>query len=181
MSKLTQKAIKESFLRLLDRKPIDHIKITDITNDCGVSRNTFYYHYADLPALLEELLMDNAEELINTYPTIDSLEKCLNVAAQFVLSNRRAAYHIYNSSHRYVYEKCLMTVCRNVVAEYFDRAVPKEFLSREDREILIDYYKSVSFGLIADWCNKGMKDDYAAQVNKLLALRSKLLSSDLGL
>ena len=32
MSKLTQKAIKESFLRLLDRKPIDHIKITDITN-----------------------------------------------------------------------------------------------------------------------------------------------------
>ena len=53
MSKLTQKAIKDSFLRLLDRKPIDHIKITDITNDCGVSRNTFYYHYADLPALLE--------------------------------------------------------------------------------------------------------------------------------
>ena len=42
MSKLTQKAIQNSFLKLLESKPIDHITIKDITDDCGISRNTFY-------------------------------------------------------------------------------------------------------------------------------------------
>ena len=62
MSKLTQKAIKESFVKLVDKKPIDRITIKDITDECGISRNTFYYHYSDLPALVEELLMDSAED-----------------------------------------------------------------------------------------------------------------------
>lgn len=178
MSRLTQKAIQSSFIKLLDRKPIDRITIKDITDDCGISRNTFYYHYADMPELVEELLMDSVEDLMQQYPTIDSLEEGLNVAVQFVLSNRRAAAHVYNSSHRYIYERCLMKVCRKCVAAYFDMAVPKEYLDGEDREIMIDYYKCVSFGIIADWCDNGMKDDYAASFHKLLTLRSRMLGMD---
>ena len=178
MSQLTQKAIQASFIKLLDSKPIDRITIKDITDDCGISRNTFYYHYADLPALVEEMLMDSAEELIKAYPSIESLEECVNVGAQFVLQNKRAANHIYNSSHRYIYERCLMKVCRAVVAEYFEIAVPKGSFSAEERELLIEYYKCVSFGIIADWCDKGMRDDYSDSFKKLLDLRRKMLAHD---
>lgn len=181
MSKLTQKAIKNSFIKLLDHKPIDRITIKDITDDCGISRNTFYYHYTDLPDLLEELLTDEAEELIKTYPSIDSLEECLNVGARFVLSNRRAAGHIYNSGHRHIYERCLMSVCRRVIAEYFALAIPENYISGEDRELMIDFYKCVSFGIIADWCNKGMKEDYADSFKRLLNLRGRMISRELGL
>lgn len=181
MSKLTQKAIQGSFAKLLESKPIDRITIKDITDDCGISRNTFYYHYTDLPMLVEEMLMENAEELIRAYPTIDSLEECLNVGVQFVLNNKRAANHIYNSSHRYIYERCLMKVCRRVVAEYFDLAVPEGYLNAEEREILIDYYKCVSFGVIADWCDKGMKDDYTDTFKKLLNLRSRMLGTEFAI
>ena len=178
MSKLTQKAIKESFVKLLEQKPIDRITIKDITDDCGISRNTFYYHYADMPALVEELLMDNADEFMRAYPTIDSLEEGLNVAVKFVLESRRAIRHIYNSSHRYIYERCLMTVCRRVVASYFDMAVPESFISGEEREIIINYYKCLCYGLIADWCEDGMKDSYADDFHKLLSLRSRMLGTD---
>ncbi len=179
MSKLTQKAIKESFIKLLDQKPIDRITIKDITDDCGISRNTFYYHYSDLPTLVEELLMDSAEELMQTYPSIDSLEEALNVAAHFVLDSRRSVRHIYNSSHRYIYERCLMKVSRRVIAAYFDMAVPDSVLSGDEREIMIDYYKCLCYGMIADWCESGMKDDYADDFKKLLSIRSKMLSFDI--
>ena len=179
MSKLTQKAIQNSFMKLLDKKPIDRITVRDITDDCGISRNTFYYHYADIPALVEEVLMDFAEELIQTYPTIDSLEECLNVGARFVLNNRKAAQHLYNSSHRYIYERCLMKVCKKVVATYFSVAVPENVLGSGEREIMIDYYKCVSFGIIIDWCDNGMKDDYVSSFRKLLDIRRKLIGIDL--
>ena len=181
MSKLTQKAIQNSFLKLLDSKPIDRITIKDITSDCGISRNTFYYHYSDLPALVEEILMDSAQELIKTYPSIESLEECVNVGAQFVLQNKRAVGHIYNSSHRYIYERCLMKVCRQVVAKYFDLVVPQDLLSAEDRELLIDFYKCVAFGVIADWCEKGMKENYRDGFKKLLALRTRMLGTEFGI
>ena len=178
MSKLTDRAIQESFIKQLDRKPIDRITIKDITDDCGISRNTFYYHYSDLPDLVEKMLMNDMEELMLKYPTIDSLEEGLNVAAQFVLSNHRAVSHIYNSSQRCIYERCLMKVCRKCIASYFEIAVPKKYIDGADREILIDYYKCLCFGIIIDWCDNGMKSDYTDSFHKILNIRSRMLGAD---
>ena len=179
MSQLTQKAIQASFTKLLDSKPIDRITIKDITSDCGISRNTFYYHYSDLPALVEEILMDSAQELIKTYPSIESLEECVNVGAQFVLQNKRAVGHIYNSSHRYIYERCLMKVCRHVVATYIDVAIPARMLNEQERELMIDFYKCMSFGIIVNWCDDGMKENYTNSFKTLLDVRRRILNSNL--
>ena len=47
MANFTQKAIKESFIKLLNEKPISKISVKDIVEDCGINRNSFYYHYAE--------------------------------------------------------------------------------------------------------------------------------------
>ncbi len=41
MTQFTSKAIEESFIRLLNERPLDKITIKDIVDDCGISRNTF--------------------------------------------------------------------------------------------------------------------------------------------
>ena len=48
MANLTKKAIAASVIRLLEKKPIDKITIREITDDCGMTRNTFYYHFQDI-------------------------------------------------------------------------------------------------------------------------------------
>lgn len=181
MSKLTQQAIQNSFLKLLDSKPIDRITVKDITEDCGISRNTFYYHYADMPALVEELMMNSAQEILLAYPSAGSLEECLNLGARYVKEMRRAANHIYNSSQRDIYERCLMKVLRSIVDKYFELAFSSEEFNKEEREILIDYYKCLCFGIIIDWCNNGMRDDYSDSFHKLLMLRSRMLGLELGM
>ena len=55
MSSFTKKAIVESFLKLLKEKPVEKITIKDIVEDCGINRNTFYYHFDDIPSLMEEI------------------------------------------------------------------------------------------------------------------------------
>lgn len=47
----TRDAIIRSFLGLLNEKPVNHITVKDIVEDCGINRNSFYYHFQDLPAL----------------------------------------------------------------------------------------------------------------------------------
>ena len=181
MSVLTKKAIKNSFLELIEKKPIDQLTIRDITDHCGVSRNTFYYHYTDMPSLVEEIVMDLAEEIILSYPDIKSLEQALSVGVEFMLENRRAASHILNSSHRYIYERCLMKVCRHVVALYIDIAIPADTLNDSERGLMIDFYKCMIFGIIIDWCDNGMKENYAVEFSTLLNLRRRILDSDLDI
>ena len=47
MSQITKRALAESLKKLLLEKPLDRITVSDITEDCGVSRMTFYYHFKD--------------------------------------------------------------------------------------------------------------------------------------
>ena len=58
MAQFTKQAIINSFLKLLEETPLDKITVKDIVEDCGINRNTFYYYYHDIYALLEELFSD---------------------------------------------------------------------------------------------------------------------------
>ena len=55
MTAPAREALKASFLRQLEERPLREITVKDIVQGCGVNRNTFYYHFKDIPALLETL------------------------------------------------------------------------------------------------------------------------------
>ena len=64
MASFTKRAIIESFIRQLQNKPADKITVKDIVEDCGISRNTFYYHFKDIYEVLEEILRIREERVI---------------------------------------------------------------------------------------------------------------------
>ena len=95
MANFTEKAIKASFLKLLNERPLTKITVRDIVEDCGINRNSFYYHYRDIPALLEELITEQADNIMKKYPSISSLEEAFRAALEFSMENKRAvAAHI---------------------------------------------------------------------------------------
>lgn len=169
MANFTKKAIKDTFLTLLEERPLNRITVKDIVEACGINRNSFYYHYQDLPALLEEVIAERVQALMSNHPTIDSMEESFDAALDFVLDHRRAVLHIYNSMSRDVFERYLMEVCRYVAATYIQSALA----GREEeahREMLIRYHKCACFGHIIDWLNSGMKDDVSAYFHQVYAL-----------
>ena len=77
MSNFTKNAIKASFLKLLNERPLSKITIKDIVTDCGINRNSFYYHYQDIPSLIEEVIKEETDNIISQYPTIAYIVKYL--------------------------------------------------------------------------------------------------------
>ena len=55
MANFTKKAILSTFQDLLLEKPFDKITVSAIVARCGISPNTFYYHFADIYDLLDQL------------------------------------------------------------------------------------------------------------------------------
>ena len=137
MPNFTKKAIKETFVALLEERPLNRITVKDIVEACGINRNSFYYHFQDLPALLEEIIAQRVQELIDQHPTIDSVEDCFDAALEFVLDHRRAVLHIYNSLSRDVFERYLMDVCLYVVKTYVEAGVGGRAVGVRAKETII--------------------------------------------
>lgn len=170
MANFTEKAIKESFVKLLNTKALNKITVKDIVEDCGINRNSFYYHYQDVPDLLTRLIEEEAEELIEAYPTIETLDSALDVAIEFALANKKAAMHIYNSENRDIFERSLMKVCENCITKYINTMFPQQRLSDDDRRIVIGIIKCECYGVIIDWMSKGMNSDLKADHHRFKEL-----------
>ena len=67
MANFTKKAIRASFIKLLNEKPLTQITVRDIVEDCGVNRNTFYCHFNDIYTLLEWMLRQETVEVLNHF------------------------------------------------------------------------------------------------------------------
>ena len=171
MANFTRKAIRESFLKLLNQRPLNQITVKDIVEDCGINRNPFYYHFEDLPALVEEIVSEQVQALIQKHPTVSSLEECCDVVVEFVMENKRAVYHIYNSMSRETFERYLMEACQYIVSTYLSHELADSPLSEQDRQALIRFHKCECFGTVIDWLNGGMKEDIAAYFLRVCQLQ----------
>lgn len=169
MANFTRKAIQETFLRLLNQRPLNQITVKDIVEECGINRNSFYYHFEDLPALVEEIVEEQVQTLIQKHPTISSVEECFDVVIELVMENKRAVYHIYNSLSRDVFERHLMEVCRYIVSTYLNTVLKET--EEADRAAILRFHKCVCFGSIIDWLNGGMKDDVSDYFRRIRQLR----------
>ena len=115
MAQFTQKAIVESLIKLLNERPLDKITIKDIVEDCGINRNTFYYHFEDIPSLVKQILNAEAEKVLLKQETVVSWEEGFIEGAQFALQNKKVVYHIYNSVRREEVEKYQYHVAGDVM------------------------------------------------------------------
>ena len=142
MASFTKKAIRDSFVKLLNEKSLSQITIRDIVDDCGVNRNTFYYYYQDLQQLVEIIVDDDEERIIRRHPTIDSLDECINTALEFALANRKAVLHICHSVHRDIYEQYQWLVCTYVVRTYVDGVLGNRKITSEDYQEFQNSYEN---------------------------------------
>ena len=60
VSQTTKRALEASLKKLLLQKPLHKITINDITEDCGVNRMTFYYHFKDIYDLVDWIMVEDA-------------------------------------------------------------------------------------------------------------------------
>lgn len=175
MANFTERAIKDAFIELLSERPLSQITVKDIVEKCGISRNSFYYHFHDIPSLIEEIVIEEANRIISKYPTFDSLEMGFNAAIDFAEKNRRAILHIYKSVNRDIFEEYLWKVCDYVVSSFTKTLFADKPISEEDKEIIVNFYKAQCFGMVMDWLKSGMKYDVHQKIHRICELQKGML------
>lgn len=171
MAGFTKKAIRESFVKLLNERPFSQITVKDVVDNCGINRNTFYYYFQDLPQLVETIVNEDAQRIIREHPNIGSIEDCIDAMIGFALENRKAVMHIYHSINRDIYEQYQWKICEHTVTTYVDGILSGRSVAASDRKLMIDYLKCVCFGLAMGWLETGMQENIQARLHRICELR----------
>mgnify|MGYP004704177403 CR=1 FL=1 len=88
MSATTKLALEASLKKLLLEKPLDKITIADLTNECGISRMAFYYHFKDIYELVEWVCVEDGKKALQDKKTYDTWQEGLNQVFEAVLENK---------------------------------------------------------------------------------------------
>ena len=62
----TKRRLRDGLLQLMEARPLQEISVKELTELVDVNRGTFYFHYADLYALLREMEQDFFEAFSRT-------------------------------------------------------------------------------------------------------------------
>lgn len=157
-SNLTKQAITASFMKLLNRKPLDKITVRDIVEDCGLNRNTFYYHYRDIYALLQEIFETETKECISRHRPDSSWQAGFTEVVGFALKNKRAVFHVFNSAKRELFEKYLFDVSESFMADIVHKEAEGLEVNAEDLKYITVFYKHAVGGILIEWLLLGMQE-----------------------
>ena len=167
MAQTTKRALGASLKKLLAEKPLDKIIVGDITQDCEVNRQTFYYHFKDVYDLIEWVYLDEATHALDGRKTYDTWQEGFYAIFQWVLANRAFVLGTYHSLSREHLERYLYGETRGLLLGVVEEQAAGRHVRAEDRAFIADVYKYAFVGLVLDWIGSGMKEDPANLVERL--------------
>ncbi len=166
MARFTKKALALSFLKLLNKMPLDKITVKDIVNDCGVNRNTFYYYYQDIYALLEEILSEETAKAAALISSASSWTDTFIADMGFTLQNKSAIYHIYNSMSRQQFDKYLFNIANTLMQKIVADEAEGTGATKEDIRVVGEFYACAMAGVVLMWVANGMKTEPVVDIKR---------------
>lgn len=155
----TKTILKDAFWEILEEKPYNKITVQDIVDRCQVNRNTFYYHFQDIPWLLIESIKDWMKDVIREYGTFSSPLECLLYMAKECTKRKHAFLHLFRSVQKEVFLSKLNQMGNDMIHIYVDQTGKYEEISTHEKELFIKCYKCVFVGSLLDWLEEGASYD----------------------
>ena len=159
MSQVTKRALEASLKNLLLKKPLDKITINDITEDCGINRMTFYYHFKDIYDLIEWCCVEDAKKALEGKKTYDTWQQGFLQIFEAVLDNKPFILNVYHSVSREQVEIYLYKLTYDLLIGVVEEKSAGMNVREEDKKFIADFYKYAFVGLMLDWVKHDMKGD----------------------
>ena len=170
MSQVTKRALEQSLKNLLLKKPLTKITVGDITEDCGINRMTFYYHFKDIYDLVEWSCLEDAKRALEEKKTYDTWQQGFLQIFKAVQENKPFILNVYRCVHREQVEKYLQPLVDQLLLNVINEEAAGITVRDEDKQFIAQIYSYMFIGLMLDWIKDDMREDPQQIVEKLSKL-----------
>ncbi len=178
MPNTTKYALEASLKKLLMNKTLDKITINDLTADCGISRMSFYYHFKDIYDLVEWCCVEDGRRALQGKKTYDTWQEGIYQIFEAVMENKTFILNVYRAIDRDKIESYLHELTYQLIVDVVEEKCKDIDLPQADKVFIAGFYKYGFVGVMLDWIERGMKDDYGKIVELMsVTLRGSITNS----
>lgn len=174
MSTTTKKALALALKQQLKEKPLEKITISDLCNACEVNRQTFYYHFQDIYALIEWIYTSEAYKVLDGKKTYRTWEEGFLAIFEYALQEKDFVISTYHSISREHLENFLFQETYKLLYDVIHEMSQSISIKEEDKAFIAHFYKYAFVGMLLDWVKKGMHQDY----HNIVSQSASLLEGD---
>ena len=167
MSQVTKRALEASLKNLLLQKPLSKITISDITEDCGINRMTFYYHFKDIYDLVEWSCQEDASRALAGNKTYETWQQGFLQLFKAVQDNKPFIMNVYHSVSREQVETYLYKLTYDLLEGVVEEQAVGMSVRPEDKAFIANVYKYAFVGLMLDWIKHDMKGEPKQIIDRL--------------
>ena len=164
MPNQTKEVIIRALMDLLGEKSADKVTVKDIVERCGVNRNTFYYHFRDIPDAMDYALRKEIRRIMDEEKTGSSITRTLLNILTYMENKRAILLHIYRSMRQDDMVYYIRQILDYIVDQLAQDLESWKTFPRQEQETLKYFCRCFFEGILKDWMDNGMKYDLRERI-----------------
>jgi len=175
MASNTKFAIIEAYADLMTRKNADKVTVKDVVEECGITRQTFYYHFQDLLDVIEWGLHRRTDEVLRQGLDVGSIKDALYIFLSAASDNRPLCKKILMSQKKTQICNIVLESVQNWLFIFFKERSCVVGFEPDDLDFALHFYANAIAGCAYDivWNEDA---DIEAIVSQIVRLMQPLIS-----
>lgn len=170
MGNSTKRVLADAMKARLEKTKLENITIKDITGDCGLNRQTFYYHFKDIYDLTEWIFEEEINKLLSENLEDITLKSVLLLLSEHYKKNERTILHAYKSMDRNLLDRFLRQWMEPILDNLVREKAAGKNIAEEDIKFIIDFCVIANVGIAFEAIENGMIDEIGTQADRLSIL-----------
>ena len=162
--------IAQAAMTLLLEKHVKKLTVKDIVEECHITRQTFYYHFADIPEMFRWILEQQGQRVLLEAKAQEGGRAGLR--SMFVMALEAMPY--LRRAERTAYGRELQQLVAQSIENIFEKVIEERGLyaqcSRSEVKLIVRYHVGAILGLFQTWTEEDTQhlDDIVATVFQLM-------------
>lgn len=157
-SAITKKAIADGFKTIMSKKSFEKITISDITSECGLNRQTFYYHFQDKYELLNWIFYTDVITPLTDGLTIENWSEKLLQILIIIKNNAKFYTNAINTPYGNEFRDYFLSVITKVIDDILEQLTQGYSVKELDMKFISEFFAYGISGCVIKWIKTGMKE-----------------------
>ena len=157
----------DKIVDMMNTKSLNAITVTDIVNQCGVSRQSFYYYFDDIYDLIEWIYTQETERALNEFSDIDSWQTGYIRIMRWAQMNKPLVMNTYRSIQREYIESFMYRVLYQYIIKVVETEAENLNVTEEQCASVAKFYTLAINAISLEWIRNNMEESPEAVAEKV--------------
>ena len=151
-------AIANAAKEILMQEKAHRLTVTDIVNRCKITRQTFYYHFEDVPDLCRWMLKNDTKQFIQKAKNLESDEERLKFLFVIAINVLPYVKRGMESNYKSELEQILLQHIQSLFEHVCDEKDLYQDCTRYETRLILRYHSLAILGLLQNWQSEDTKN-----------------------